>query len=747
MRKAIAALIAVALTVLTFGTPAQALTQDTLSQLAADTEAQNGEMKLIPVDVYPLPYMDTRNSLSLAAPPFVGHRVDVELVGPYVWGGIGRSLEPEIQISWFIETENGPQKVDLEEHPIYSYEFIVPESLLGKRLRAVVSAHLEGYEFESVTTKTSNGLEWLPPVVYPPLTDSPQGEVKVEGAEANDSRYVLTGSKLTYSMQSAVPEGAYVDCKWMGRDADDVWKPEVELGNCQEPLILDGSHVGLSVFARGEVKSHSTHPSAFVVQVNKEVRLPSTGVTLNMRKPRSIKFDEPGLYEIDLVNTNEIEVDLIGVVGRISRVGSVSGLGSTSPFTWTPSHYMYVGEEFEIEAFVNSENYDRISLVEPLGKLLPGDLPVATTPVIEPLGRWASLSGEPLDASGRNVCTWRSCTYDWRVNGSLVYSSTSSGELALGPDHFGKPIDVTVVVSSPGFNDRTLKSNSITIWKEYIGASAPAGIRGSVKVGSAVSATFGDWAEPGVTTTYQWYQNGKVISGATKSSYTIPPSLVGKEIQVKVMGSHELYKKTPSYSPRYSVKSGTIKMLQKPVLTGGSSVGSTLKVSKGKWSPSSGGETYSWYVNGKKIKHTATTLKLTPDLLGKRIKVRMNVNEVGYKSTHSDSADVVVTRSTAKISGKLSSTSIRKGKSAKLAVTVKVPGTSKPTGKVTVTVGKKTFTKTVSISHAGKVTVYLYGLSTGSNQAVKVKFTPSSSTAKFSKSSATTTVGKITVKK
>jgi hypothetical protein len=188
-------------------------------------------------------------------------------------------------------------------------------------------------------------------------------------------------------------------------------------------------------------------------------------------------------------------------------------------------------------------------------------------------------------------------------------------------------------------------------------------------------------------------------------------------------------------------------MLQKPVLTGGSSVGGTLKVSKGKWSPSSGGETYSWYVNGKKIKHTATTLKLTPDLLGKRIKVRMNVNEVGYTSIHSDSADVVVTKSTAKVSGKLSTTSIRKGQSAKLAVTVKVPGTSKPTGKVTVTVGKKTFTKTVSSSQAGKVTVYLYGLSTGSNQAVKVKFTPSSSTAKFSKSSATTTVGKITIKK
>jgi Flp pilus assembly protein CpaB len=72
---------------------------------------------------------------------------------------------------------------------------------------------------------------------------------------------------------------------------------------------------------------------------------------------------------------------------------------------------------------------------------------------------------------------------------------------------------------------------------------------------------------------------------------------------------------------------------------------------------------------------------------------------------------------------------------------------AKPTGKVTVKVGKKTYKATLKASHKGKVSLALKGLKAGKGQAVKVKFTPTGKTAKAVKSSKNTTVAKIAVKK
>jgi hypothetical protein len=81
-----------------------------------------------------------------------------------------------------------------------------------------------------------------------------------------------------------------------------------------------------------------------------------------------------------------------------------------------------------------------------------------------------------------------------------------------------------------------------------------------------------------------------------------------------------------------------------------------------------------------------------------------------------------------------------------VTVTVKSAGVAKPVGKVTVKVGKKSFTKTLKASNKGKVTITVRNLNKGKNQKVTAKFTPSGSTKKVLNTKTSTAKQKLTVR-
>lgn len=66
-------------------------------------------------------------------------------------------------------------------------------------------------------------------------------------------------------------------------------------------------------------------------------------------------------------------------------------------------------------------------------------------------------------------------------------------------------------------------------------------ISGTAKVGKKLTAKRGTWMD-GLSYSYRWYANGKVISGATKSTLTLTKSHKGKTIKVKVTGKRAGYK-------------------------------------------------------------------------------------------------------------------------------------------------------------------------------------------------------------
>jgi hypothetical protein len=60
-------------------------------------------------------------------------------------------------------------------------------------------------------------------------------------------------------------------------------------------------------------------------------------------------------------------------------------------------------------------------------------------------------------------------------------------------------------------------------------------ISGTSKVGKTLKTSTGTWSPTATSYGYQWYANGKVISGATKSSLVLKSAQKGRKITVKVV--------------------------------------------------------------------------------------------------------------------------------------------------------------------------------------------------------------------
>ena len=89
-----------------------------------------------------------------------------------------------------------------------------------------------------------------------------------------------------------------------------------------------------------------------------------------------------------------------------------------------------------------------------------------------------------------------------------------------------------------------------------------------------------------------------------------------------------------------------------------------------------------------------------------------------------------MTKAKPKVSAKLVKKTITRRSKAKIKVTLKVAGVSKPTGKVVVYEGKKKLrTVTLKSKHKGKITVTLPRLKKGTHK-LKVTYRGSSSIAK-----------------
>ncbi len=151
-------------------------------------------------------------------------------------------------------------------------------------------------------------------------------------------------------------------------------------------------------------------------------------------------------------------------------------------------------------------------------------------------------------------------------------------------------------------------------------------------MGKILTAKPGSWSPAPSSFQYQWYRNGKAITGATGRTYTLAPAIKGGTVTVRVTAARTGYATTTSKPSKTTkkVKVGTITAV-KPKISGTVRIGHTLTAVPGKWKPTTTRFAYQWYRNGSKIKKaTKVNYLLGSTDKGKKISVKVTGKATGY---------------------------------------------------------------------------------------------------------------------
>ncbi|MGW1927999.1 hypothetical protein [Streptomyces sp. NPDC001919] len=136
------------------------------------------------------------------------------------------------------------------------------------------------------------------------------------------------------------------------------------------------------------------------------------------------------------------------------------------------------------------------------------------------------------------VGTWSpaptSYTYQWRADGVAISGATGS-TYVIGGAVAGKKLSVTVTAHRTGHLSGAYTTVGYTSAYGYApkATKAPA-LTGTVRVGRTLTLNRGTWTPAPSSYAYQWYANGRAISGATRATFTLGTAQRGTKITVRV---------------------------------------------------------------------------------------------------------------------------------------------------------------------------------------------------------------------
>lgn len=174
--------------------------------------------------------------------------------------------------------------------------------------------------------------------------------------------------------------------------------------------------------------------------------------------------------------------------------------------------------------------------------------------------------------------------------------------------------------------------------RKIVNTAKPA-IRGTVKVGTSLTAAVGEWSPQGNTYSYRWLAGGTSISGATGKTFTPTAAQLAQSLSVRVTATRPSYPAATATSPAKKVAPGTLSPATAPAITGTARVDETLTASTGTWAPGGSTYAYQWFVDDVLVPGASqSTFTPGPDNVAGRVTVQVTAARAGYNESTASSA-------------------------------------------------------------------------------------------------------------
>ena len=339
--------------------------------------------------------------------------------------------------------------------------------------------------------------------------------------------------------------------------------------------------------------------------------------------------------------------------------------------------------------------------VDPALPVLDSPAPGAVQPPNGPVLMWQPMAGARsyrvrlLTSAGDEIQGETTAATAWAVPRSLTSGSYRWQVTAY--DTSGRAI---------GTSERAFVVEAALVATTQTAIQAPAG----TGVGATLTSTPPVWNQSDVTSTYQWMRDGGAIYGADQPTYTLTLGDFGTDISLRVIGKRTAYADGTSTSNTIRVTAGgALTATTQPKITGTPIPGQGLSVDTGIWTQPNVTISFQWMRTGAPIPQaTNGTYQLTPADAGKDVSVVVLAKKNGYADGSATAPSVAVAKLTSTTTSTLSSTTVKRGKTIKIGVTVMIPGVSQPSGALKIQDGVKTLkTFTMDPFRNGVMTIKL----------------------------------------
>jgi Protein of unknown function (DUF3152) len=160
----------------------------------------------------------------------------------------------------------------------------------------------------------------------------------------------------------------------------------------------------------------------------------------------------------------------------------------------------------------------------------------------------------------------------------------------------------------------------------------PPVVSGAATFGVALRVSTGSWTPDGLTFTYSWARDGKVIAGATTARHRLGLDDLGHTLTATVTAADgQGGSQSVTTEPTATVKRARLTVVSAPAVSGVTRYTHRLTASRGTWSKKPAKLRYQWLRAGKPVTGaTRPSYVLGVKDVGRRIRVQVTARRPGY---------------------------------------------------------------------------------------------------------------------